>query len=563
MITKFKEKFNKSTRVLCLVTAACLLLSGTMAYFTDKATVQTSGTIGTVKLSLDDNINLLNEDGQDILNPGDMRYVNFTVNNVGNKSIDTEVFITLTSTEVMSDNYYGDRVTNPDKDVYAKKVYSSEYELYWADDVEYIEGVGHYPKAGAKPVEYRRISLEESQIKYAIDCDVLSGDDVFEEREVEYKLRSDVSADPSLYVIERYNDYEIYGQDLSSVIDGATDVRWIETWFYDYNFTHSKVVIPNFGPVSTYEDNFNRTNTPYEQRVDYVFFYYSEEDHCVIPDSITDFYVGSNTKAFIVYEYKEDGDPVVYTKEEFENLFGVTVHYYDNMDDLVYGRPTTISEFEYNNLPDSEKSFYVKADDNQTFNMVLLFDPHSSNKFQHSSVSVNVEVRAKQHRNTEAGWELVTEVLASSIDQSTFIVKNDVFGKVTLMGVQPGVNLDNVKAVEIPEGVEVISDCFFYHMDELESVKLPSTIKELGDRALSDCISLKSINLPEGLESIGAYAFWDCGLEELVIPNSVTYIGPNAFEYVRATIYTDNALAINYFKGNDKITVKPLAEYPQ
>lgn len=51
-----------------------------------------------------------------------------------------------------------------------------------------------------------------------------------------------------------------------------------------------------------------------------------------------------------------------------------------------------------------------------------------------------------------------------------------------------------LKHVEVPEGVEKITDFAFYN-SEIESVKLPDSIKKIGDEAFSNCHNLKEVNL--------------------------------------------------------------------
>ena len=77
-----QELKNRNLKnALCGLLAAILLFSCTFAYFSDNASTQVTGTAGTVALSMDSNINLLNPDGKDIINPGDMRDGSFTVTN--------------------------------------------------------------------------------------------------------------------------------------------------------------------------------------------------------------------------------------------------------------------------------------------------------------------------------------------------------------------------------------------------------------------------------------------------------------------------------------------------
>ena len=92
-------------------------------------------------------------------------------------------------------------------------------------------------------------------------------------------------------------------------------------------------------------------------------------------------------------------------------------------------------------------------------------------------------------------------------------------------------DLQDLKEVEIKEGVTEVPYQFLYGCLNLESVSLPSTIVKIDDYALADCPKLKSIELPDGLQSIGKDAFrGDTALSgDLFIPDTVTYMSPSAF----------------------------------
>lgn len=159
-------KSKRSKKIYAIIASALafvLLIGGTFAYFTDYATLQTTGTAGTVKIAVEDNINLLNEDGYDILNPGDMRDAGFTVTNEGNKSVDVKSTITLTGRDRNGDlvMFTGDAVTQ------------SEYDLYLRDDVEKVEGRGYMPKDGALPLEVK--SVDGGVITYVLPNLMLNG----------------------------------------------------------------------------------------------------------------------------------------------------------------------------------------------------------------------------------------------------------------------------------------------------------------------------------------------------------------------------------------------------
>ena len=43
------------------------------------------------------------------------------------------------------------------------------------------------------------------------------------------------------------------------------------------------------------------------------------------------------------------------------------------------------------------------------YDFVLVFKGNSANKFQNSTVTIDVLAEAKQHRNTAAGWDIVAQ----------------------------------------------------------------------------------------------------------------------------------------------------------
>ena len=82
-----------------------------------------------------------------------------------------------------------------------------------------------------------------------------------------------------------------------------------------------------------------------------------------------------------------------------------------------------------------------------------------------------------------------------------------------------------LKHVEVPEGVEKITDFAFYN-SEIESVKLPDSIKKIGDEAFSNCHNLKEVNLGNGVKQLGNYVFsWDENLSKIELPPSLQEIG--------------------------------------
>jgi uncharacterized repeat protein (TIGR02543 family) len=102
-----------------------------------------------------------------------------------------------------------------------------------------------------------------------------------------------------------------------------------------------------------------------------------------------------------------------------------------------------------------------------------------------------------------------------------------------------------------------------------ESVKLPSGLKSIGDNAFSSFIEsdgtmhgLTSVELPDGLTTIGSCAFQNEPLTSVVLPDSVTTIGNGAFantEKLKSVVFSDQLTEIPssaFIKANDDVTDK-------
>lgn len=540
--TQSRKRYGLKSAI-ALSLALVLLLSGTFAYFTDYLATSTTGTAGTVKISMEDNINLLNADGQDILNPGDIRPVQFTIKNDGNKSVDYETIIKLTSSVPMMNRLDAggnssvdalDDLTppitlgegDPDSFLYEKwSPYSSEYELYWAKDIVAVEGYGHYPKYiddnQVYPLKDRYMNAARTQIVYVLDNEILSGNETFNEREMEYRQAIDMSK-YSLDILrycsgDYYSDLSDYG------ISGSGTLGYIYLEEYEEEF-NPDVTYVLLDKTEDYDDNDKIITVP----IDYFII------NDIVDYGLKHIAVSRDVKEFIYEDWDDVNDEYVhsfYTAAELKNTYGIEVHYYDDIrgfSDPAFAPIITAAE--YNKLSDEEKANCTLVSDSKTYDIVLLFDPNAGNEFQNSSVSIEVEVRAKQHRNTDGNWELVAKTIDASINTDVFAVEYDVFGRLVLTGVQDGIDLNSLTEVEVPVGVQVIPQSFFEGCTNLETVVLPSTIEEIGNYAFSGCTSLSSINIPNGIEYVGNNAFTGCtNLKEIFIPSGILSIGEGLF----------------------------------
>ena len=87
----------------------------------------------------------------------------------------------------------------------------------------------------------------------------------------------------------------------------------------------------------------------------------------------------------------------------------------------------------------------------------------------------------------------------------------------------------SITAIRIEEGVTTVGNSAFPCCGNLSSVTLPSTLTKIGEYAFYQSNKLTSIVFPEGLDTIGMSAFMESGLTSVTIPNSMRYIGTEAF----------------------------------
>lgn len=137
---------KRLSKIMAGAMALCLLV-GTFAYFTDRVEHKATGTSGNVQIESTafagaNNANVLvDRDGKDNLNPGDVRDLTFTVSNMGNKAVDIRHTIKLTATDKAGADL-----------ALTEEAGQAEFDIYKAGDVTYSAKAGYVIAETAKPV---------------------------------------------------------------------------------------------------------------------------------------------------------------------------------------------------------------------------------------------------------------------------------------------------------------------------------------------------------------------------------------------------------------------------
>lgn len=144
------NKQAKTRKRISVALSACLVLTmaiGSLAYFTDRVQVGASATSGNVQIESTgfaganaQNV-LVDRDGKNNLNPGDVRDLTFTVSNEGNKAVDVRHTIKLTATDSTGAAL-----------ALTEEAGQAEFDIYKAGDVTYTAKAGYVIKTDAKPV---------------------------------------------------------------------------------------------------------------------------------------------------------------------------------------------------------------------------------------------------------------------------------------------------------------------------------------------------------------------------------------------------------------------------
>ncbi len=82
---------------------------------------------------------------------------------------------------------------------------------------------------------------------------------------------------------------------------------------------------------------------------------------------------------------------------------------------------------------------------------------------------------------------------------------------------------------ELPETVKIIENAAFSWTHAAQSIIIPDSVTEIERNAFADCRQIHELTLPQNLTTIGSGAFMNTGITNLIFPENVVSISPEAF----------------------------------
>ncbi|MCR4561934.1 MAG: leucine-rich repeat domain-containing protein [Bacilli bacterium] len=90
-----------------------------------------------------------------------------------------------------------------------------------------------------------------------------------------------------------------------------------------------------------------------------------------------------------------------------------------------------------------------------------------------------------------------------------------------------------VEEVKINEGIREVGEYCFSDCPFLREITFPLSLRKIDRYAFCRSFSLMEVNFPSNLEQICSYGFFGAGINRLVLPESVIYVGVYCFAYCR------------------------------
>lgn len=133
---------------------------------------------------------------------------------------------------------------------------------------------------------------------------------------------------------------------------------------------------------------------------------------------------------------------------------------------------------------------------------------------------------------------------------------------VTFIGDHAFSDCQNAESLTLGRNLVTIGEGAFFQCMKIPSAIIPDTVTSIGDSAFYSCWELETVTLPKNLTSIPGGIFVNCPINEITIPESVTYIGPGAFRWcheLTSLTIPDSVETIDYDAFNGCESIKSIA----
>ena len=200
-----------------------------------------------------------------------------------------------------------------------------------------------------------------------------------------------------------------------------------------------------------------------------------------------------------------------------ENNDGVTI-YYNFIND---GKELSVTYRDYNASHSNEYQDNVVIPEevtyeNKTFKVTSIGERAFDECFALTSVTIGNSVTS------------IGNFAFAGCSGLTFVT---IPNSVTSIGDSAFLGCSGLTSVTIGNSVTSIGKETFKYCSSLTSVTIGNSVTNIGDKAFYFCYKLTSVTIPNSVTSIGEWAFYSCyDLNSITIGNSVTSIGRSAFD---------------------------------
>lgn len=92
-------------------------------------------------------------------------------------------------------------------------------------------------------------------------------------------------------------------------------------------------------------------------------------------------------------------------------------------------------------------------------------------------------------------------------------------------------DLYSFRSIVLPDTLKSIGKYAFAFNNELSEIDIPSSVESIGYCAFSECTQFQTVEIPQNLAVISDYAFAGCKFESITIPDGIVSVCQNAFDF--------------------------------